>query len=809
MSLRTVVEVALHFESFRNVDLFHQGLYHLKSRIYREDGNRRLLGTPYSNFGCTLQVAEASSKPKPARTDHHHLIPAHIIEDQCTFSTRSFLIRYCEEEVELDDVGQFRIEIGREEADTEMPLTMEVDLMFADLTQHGGADRFGEQPDVDSTEFKSISTQLFRLHRVETGLHEFCPVVFDEFHFCLANIVVHTAVLDFRLRIWPTDQVLVRPKPAGSQQAQGKASSEGSPAASSSPVTAVAVPAIVAAASGGGAGGNGASGGGGAGGGTMSGGAAGSALGQPSSALSLSERVFAGAAEGGPEELLRIAEGVYHRHIGTLAASYARQAEWFNTVCTRCLTEAQREAIGELCRVPELVLPEGMTANPSSSSTASASASSAPRVGGSVRQALVRRIGRDDINERTLAASLAYDLNEVSCQLATLWYKLLNVMSYACRETAAFLRMAWEESIIEQWGASVLRETMNGPLSDPEDKCIGDAHDQAAERLRRTAKAKVPESVEDLMLLPSMEERPILFEQRYLPKSAAPQASGYSQLPLLLDGRIPSAPKEYRGVHLFVLVHGFQGNSFDMRLMKNNIALLYPDAIFLCSNSNEDNTEGDFSEMGIRLAQEVVNYICDWCPGSALGRLSFIAHSIGGLIVRSALPLLHEYSSKMFTLLTFSTPHVGYFLKNITLFHMGLRVLQSWRQSTCLAQLSMADNDDPRETFLYRLSQTKGFEFFQNVVLISCPSDQYSPFDSARVEIGGMLGKHSHQDVYMSMVRNIWEPVEPQRVFRFDVNFYIPEKNLDTFIGRAAHIQFLECQPIMKMIIHNYSFLFR
>ena len=31
----------------------------------------------------------------------------------------------------------------------------------------------------------------------------------------------------------------------------------------------------------------------------------------------------------------------------------------------------------------------------------------------------------------------------------------------------------------------------------------------------------------------------------------------------------------------------------------------------------------------------------------------------------------------------------------------------------------------------------------------------------------------------------------------------------DTFIGRAAHIQFLECQPIMRMIIHNFSFLFR
>merc|ERR1719408_953918 len=139
------------------------------------------------------------------------------------------------------------------------------------------------------------------------------------------------------------------------------------------------------------------------------------------------------------------------------------------------------------------------------------------------------------------------------------------------------------------------------------------------------------------------------------------------------DAASASAPKPYRGVHLFVLVHGFQGNSFDMRLMKNNIALLYPDAIFLCSNSNEDNTEGDMNEMGIRLAQEVVNYICDWCPGTALGRLSFIAHSIGGLIVRAALPLLHEYSSKMYTLVTLSTAHLGYNTgtNNVSLFNTG------------------------------------------------------------------------------------------------------------------------------------------
>jgi len=58
----------------------------------------------------------------------------------------------------------------------------------------------------------------------------------------------------------------------------------------------------------------------------------------------------------------------------------------------------------------------------------------------------------------------------------------------------------------------------------------------------------------------------------------------------------------YKGVHLFVMVHGFQGNACDMRLLRNNIAMLFPEAMFLSSNSNEDYTEGDIFEMGVRLS---------------------------------------------------------------------------------------------------------------------------------------------------------------------------------------------------------------
>ena len=59
----------------------------------------------------------------------------------------------------------------------------------------------------------------------------------------------------------------------------------------------------------------------------------------------------------------------------------------------------------------------------------------------------------------------------------------------------------------------------------------------------------------------------------------------------------------YNGVHLFVLVHGFQGSSNDMRVIKNNISMVYPDSLFLSSSTNEEDTECSIRNMGLKLAQ--------------------------------------------------------------------------------------------------------------------------------------------------------------------------------------------------------------
>jgi len=136
--------------------------------------------------------------------------------------------------------------------------------------------------------------------------------------------------------------------------------------------------------------------------------------------------------------------------------------------------------------------------------------------------------------------------------------------------------------------------------------------------------------IQDLEFFPNSNVHPILFEDINILKNKKLE---------LVDAS--DAPK---GVNLYILVHGFQASYFDMVNLKNNISLFDTNATFLISTANEGQTDGDISEMGHRLSEEVHYFIQEYCPGSACGRINFVGHSLGGLIIRSALPYLENYS---------------------------------------------------------------------------------------------------------------------------------------------------------------------
>ena len=81
----------------------------------------------------------------------------------------------------------------------------------------------------------------------------------------------------------------------------------------------------------------------------------------------------------------------------------------------------------------------------------------------------------------------------------------------------------------------------------------------------------------------------------------------------------------------------------DLRLVRNQWLLIDPNVEVLMSDANEDKTSEDFTAMGHRLAKEVISFVkkkMDKATRSGnLGdiRLSFVGHSIGNLIIRTAI----------------------------------------------------------------------------------------------------------------------------------------------------------------------------
>jgi len=84
--------------------------------------------------------------------------------------------------------------------------------------------------------------------------------------------------------------------------------------------------------------------------------------------------------------------------------------------------------------------------------------------------------------------------------------------------------------------------------------------------------------------------------------------------------------------------------------------------------------------------------------------LSFIGHSLGGLIIRAALPYLDCYSSKMHLFMTFSSAHLGY-MNSSRLIDTGMWLMRQWKRSKCLQELSLADAPDIKDSFIFKLSK--------------------------------------------------------------------------------------------------------
>jgi pimeloyl-ACP methyl ester carboxylesterase len=764
MSLKGIIEVAIHTESFRNVDLFHQGLYHLRFSVSCGQATSKVSGHPYMIMNSQVPKVKKSQKQDP-----HHIIPASKDESSQSISSSAFLIRYCEEEVELNEISCFRIELDERVEMEKNELKIEAELVFSELEGEVTVEKAYEMTSSSQLEFKSVAKSTLIIYNAFSGIHEYFPLVFNENYFSIVNLMVHVSLLDFRYRVLPLTALgkQVKNKPAYNSFAEYLfRDSRGKP------------------------------------------------------------KTFVGAEE---------TDKVYKDYIEKLLGSFESMKNAFVLIAGKCLTSKEKISFSQLCTIPRLTIPgfsgqlkknyldslndSGLGCIEENEEHPELSLSSISGIEDERQNSSFRfseRVASHDPCK--IATLLLTDINLIAGSLFQLWHRLLELVKLVPRPLNTLLQEMHHDKVKERLSENIIRVVhRTKDFSIAHEENLGEMHETLAncKRNDRAFQMRSLMPIEEEVITNGIDLRPILFEdvcireKNSMGNSVQPVSTSTDES-IENDNSISfKLSRLYKGVHLIVLVHGFQGNHFDMRLMKNNIALIHPEALFLCSNSNEESTEGDISEMGVRLAQEVMNFISEWCPNRSLGRLSFIGHSMGGLIIRAALPYLENYSSKMHMYISLSSPHLGYMYNSSKIIDAGMWFLKKWRKSKCLQQLSMSENPSLRQCFLYELSTKKGLGWFKHIMLVSSYQDQYAPYDSARMELTLKSGNEPEKaEIYEEMTRNLLAGMNVEALYRLDINFRMPEKSLDTLIGRAAHIQFLENQTLMKMIIHRYPELF-
>ncbi|CAG9323932.1 unnamed protein product [Blepharisma stoltei] len=687
MPLKSILEIVVQLDRFVNIDLSQQGLYQLQISCYYQLSQQKIYAVPIT------YTYSKSSREDLIKVDPHNIISGYLDEKLLCVHSKTFLIRYSEEKVKLNEVATFRLEIEVTENFSQIPLTLQLDLLYGEVS--------AKKPLVQSTHQVSyenvlsvVKSRNFIISYPLKGLHDFLPGFFGSRWFCAVEGIVHVIFYDYKLPYGDmhtfVNQLFADKK--------GRLKS------------------------------------------------------------------FIGASE---------IDEKYNEYISILAQVHEGMRKHIDQLANIC-------SLGEAIKLQALRLPL-IDENDGDASSRNFS----EKLGSSDPYTVCENL----LRESKLLAGFIYQA----------FIQLRDIIVKNPRKTCKYFKRIYEDRLMERYGEFVVREIHRKWEFD----ICGVENSRKLHKITAKSMRRSPYFM-NLEFLPLQEEslfpvarlHPIMFEQIFYAENDVNNEN-------LI--RTPSG-NPIEDMHVIVLVHGFQGNSYDLKIVKNYIGMVYPRCFFLESTSNENRTEGDIQEMGFRLSKELIHFLSEWCPDET-PEISFIGHSLGGLIIRAALPYLSCLSDKMRLFLTLSTPHLGVMYSSKIL-DAGMWVLKKFKKFLSMKQLCFEDHESVEGTFLYKLSKYEGLEWFKYVVLVSSAQDKYAPFDSARMEVPPRASRDAEKgNLYINMVHNLLNRLTLQKLIKLDVNFKL-NQSIDTMIGRKAHMQFLENEGFLRMLVYRYPEFF-
>ncbi|KAL3002805.1 hypothetical protein AAZX31_08G074700 [Glycine max] len=760
--LDAVHEVAIYIHRFHNLDLFEQGWYKIKVTMRWEDGEGSYPGIP-------ARVVQYEAAAPEVGSDN--LCRVWMIDDtDNSFSTPPFHIKYARQDVFLSIMISFYLSFGECEGQSSAVI-LKFELMHAPIIETG--------PELlGSLDAYAASVHEYKIPpKALQGLHSYCPVHFDAFHAVLVETSIHISLLKAS---YHTSRQKVSSDSRGSEGAY--------------------VEDYVG-----------------------------------SNKVMLIKALMA-AYDILLEDLRRISTGIGKAIDLTEMTSESDATELFASTPPACVKSIDVQSSLQLSDRPQV------------------SAEKAAHHVNNLFEKSPQPFSWDD--------HLLISFQSLGNQLLCLWNIFLKFHRENKTKILEFLRKSWEIDRRTEWSiwmvyskVAMPRQNMSNGVEGTSlshgmhrssiitrrftDDPIQTAAMRAELHRRGIAQMRINNrSLQDMYIFGDPLLVPIIIVER-LTNVYHSAIVNSNFIPLEGEGRhilengsratkklCGSSPQKNELVlRIVVFVHGFQGNHLDLRLVRNQWLLIDPKIQFLMSQANEDKTSGDFREMGFRLAQEVILFLKKKMDKASRNgnlkdiKLSFVGHSIGNLIIRTALTesVMEPYLRYLHTYVSISGPHLGYMYSSNSLFNSGLWILKKLKGTQCIHQLTFTDDPDLENTFIYNLSKEKTLANFQNVLLLSSPQDGYVPYHSARIEPcpAASLDFSKRGKIFLEMLNNCLDQIQAHTndrvVMRCDINFNTSSygRNLNTLIGRTAHIDFLESDIFAKFIMWSFPDLFR
>uniref|UniRef100_A0A1J3IMM7 DUF676 domain-containing protein n=1 Tax=Noccaea caerulescens TaxID=107243 RepID=A0A1J3IMM7_NOCCA len=764
----TVQEIAIYIHRFHNLDLFQQGWYQIKISMKWEDGDNNSCGIP--SRVVQYEALDSSSN------DSYGVWK--IDDKDNSFLTQPFRIKYARQDVRLCMMVSFTMPLERYEGSATSAVILSFELLYSPVM---------ENISVADSDACPAAVHEFRIPpKALSGLHSYCPVHFDTFHAVLIDVTVHVSVM----------KSAAYKRPAVLSSDASKNLANGSPQSSKKAFAQIA---------------------------------------SADKKLVSFVKALLAARDTLLEEMKTLSKAVSQ----TIDLS-----EFVSNMDNDLLSDSA---------------PMGKSVEVEEGSGQGKQQNSLEKLNSPFD------LTSDDWLRDFSKEHLSRTFHLLGTQLHYLWNTFLAFHRDNNTKVLDYLRDIWRKDRRAEWSIWMVYSKVEMPhhfISGMEDTSTHSSHKKVTTSSKLNDPAQVAatraelhrrsiaqmrinnRAIQDMHIFGDPMRVPIVITERVwnAPRRTFSENSYMRHVDridssLLTGHDDESGTRKHnnlqhsgRELKIVVFVHGFQGHHLDLRLIRNQWLLIDPKIEFLMSEANEEKTHGDFREMGQRLAQEVVSFFKRKMDKHArYGRLknvkmSFVGHSIGNVIIRTALAdsLMEPYRKYLHTYLSLSGPHLGYLYSSNSLFNSGLWLLKKLKSTQVIHQLTLTDDPDLQNTFFYKLCKQKTLDSFKNIILLSSPQDGYVPYHSARIEScqPAAFDNSKRNVAFLEMLNNCMDqirgpsPENPhhKRVFmRCDVNFdtTLYGRNLNSFIGRAAHIEFLESDVFARFIMWSFQDLFR